>query len=429
MLIVVTAVLLLGLSTLCWSGVGAIRLMRSRGEREPEASLTRADVAVLIAARDEELVIGATLRSVMELVDPRQVFVVSDDSSDDTVRLARSHGARVMELVRNRGKARAIVAGLRHFSLAERFAVVMLLDADTRLSPDYFSSGLPLFESAEVVAVAGSARTLEPGRMNGSLRSIVLAYRERTYVAFQTLHKFGQAAARANAVAIVPGFASMYRSTVLRHIDIAAPGLAIEDYNMTFEVHAKRLGRVAFDPRSAVAYTQDPDTMGDYVSQMSRWGLGFWQTLMRHRWQPRLFWVSLAVFAVEVVLSSIVALGVLVLAVTAAGGWMLDAVGLGSAAGSALAGLPWLLLAAIIVVPDVVMSLYVAVLTRRIRFVVYAPAFPVLRLVDAFVSLRALSRAVRGGSSGRWRSPARRPTSGPVGPSGGLVEHLDQVSA
>ena len=55
----------------------------------------------------------------------------------------------------------------------------------------------------------------------------------------------------------------MYRVDVLDQIDIAAPGLVIEDFNMTFEVHAKKLGRIAFRPDVAVAYTQDPDTWDD----------------------------------------------------------------------------------------------------------------------------------------------------------------------
>ena len=137
---------------------------------------------------------------------------------------------------------------------------------------------------------------------------LLTSYRERTYVAVQTMHKFGQAASRANAVAIVPGFASMYRTEILEHVDIDAPGLAIEDYNMTFEIHSKQLGRVAFDPRSARAYTQDPDSLREYVKQMSRWNLGFWQTLLRHRVRLRVFWVSLLLFAFEVVVSSLLLL-------------------------------------------------------------------------------------------------------------------------
>ncbi|MET0929559.1 MAG: glycosyltransferase family 2 protein, partial [Aeromicrobium sp.] len=310
---VVTFVLVLGLSTMWWAAVGIGRRLVALfpwawADTWDGTHWRPSDVAVLIAARNEELVLAATLRAALKIVGPRQLFVVSDDSSDRTVEIAREHGARVMELTRNRGKAGAIQAGIRHFDLPGRFAIVMLLDADTLPAPDYLSTGLPLFNHRDVVAVAGRALTLDDGRSTTRIGRLLLAHRERTYVAVQTLHKFGQAARLANAVSIVPGFASMYRTNILDQVDITAPGLAIEDYNMTFEIHTKGLGRVAFDPTRAHAYTQDPDTLRDYRKQMSRWSLGFWQTLMRHRIQARAFWVGVLLFAFEVLVSSVLLL-------------------------------------------------------------------------------------------------------------------------
>ena len=37
----------------------------------------------------------------------------------------------------------------------DRFPVVLLLDADTRLSPNYLNTGLPLFNDHDVAAVLG----------------------------------------------------------------------------------------------------------------------------------------------------------------------------------------------------------------------------------------------------------------------------------
>ena len=41
----------------------------------------------------------------------------------------------------------------------------------------------------------------------------------------------------------------MYRTRVLPEIDMNPPGLVIEDFNMTFEVYQKRLGKVGFTLR------------------------------------------------------------------------------------------------------------------------------------------------------------------------------------
>src|SRR4029450_7121923 len=97
----------------------------------------------------------------------------------------------------------------------------------------------------------------------------------------------------------------MYRTRILSSIDIDAPGLAIEDFNMTFEVHARRLGRIAFHPGRAIAYTQDPHTLRDYSKQVERWSLGFWQTLRRHGLHVGRFWCLLAAFVAEVLTSSV----------------------------------------------------------------------------------------------------------------------------
>jgi biofilm PGA synthesis N-glycosyltransferase PgaC len=412
---VVTCVLVLGMTTLWWAAVGVGRRVVQQfpwawADTWDGTHWSPSDVAILIAARNEELVLPATLRAALEIVTPRQLFVVSDDSSDRTAQIARDHGARVLELTRNRGKAGALEAGIRHFGLPSRFGIVMLLDADTLPSPDYLSTGLPLFNHRDVVAVAGRALTLTDELPSNRLGQLLLAYRERTYVAVQTLHKFGQAARMANAVSIVPGFASMYRTSILDRVDIAAPGLAIEDYNMTFEIHSKRLGRVAFDPMRAHAYTQDPDTLHDYRKQMSRWSLGFWQTVMRHRVQPRAFWIGLLIFVFEVITSSLLLLlvvPVLVLLGVASALLALgyDPHGVMSQIDSFV---PPAALALGILVPDAALTVYTAIVTRRMRFLLFAPAFPALRVLDAALCLGALRKAIVGTSNGVWSSPTRR---------------------
>ena len=168
---------------------------------------------------------------------------------------------------------------------------ILLLDADTRLDKDYFPSGLPLFNQPDVVAVTGSARTLDDTATKTVIGRYLLAYRQRVYVILQFLVKYGQATPGLNAIAIVPGFASMYRTAAVKKIKIDAPGFVIEDFNMTFELHAKSLGAIAFDPSRAIAYTQDRDTAGDYFRQTYRWTLGFWQALVRHRFNVSLLYI------------------------------------------------------------------------------------------------------------------------------------------
>lgn len=423
--IVVGALILatIGPSTLVWSLVGLLRWGAARlashgdGERGvPAAPLLPRDVAVVIAAHNEELVIANTIASAATQVPYSNIFVASDGSSDRTVEIARAAGATVADISPNRGKAGAIVAVLAKSDLLTRFSVILLLDADTQLRSDYLATGLPLFDSPEVVAVAGRATTVISPRPSTRAGRLLTDYRERVYVSVQYLHKYGQAAKRANAVAIVPGFASMYRTSILDSIDIDAKGLSIEDYNMTFEVHAKSLGRIAFNPSCAIAETQDPVTLKEYSAQVRRWSLGFWQTVRRHGAHLGLFWAAVGAFTLEVVISSLVLLLVLPLLLATTLAWILtDLIALGdvSAAlsdsiltdispGTVLLGL---------LLPDLANTLIAALLSRR-RPRVTALFFPLLRILDALLCLRSLVRAFIGTSDGRWHSPSRRTFDG-----------------
>lgn len=413
MSLIVVCLVAVGLGTVIWSTVGVIRVVAGRfasSTPPPPHRLRSRDVAVLIAAHDEELVIEHTIRSAAALVATEQVFVVSDGSHDETVAIAEAAGATVLDLHPNRGKAGAIEAAIEALGLAKRFKVVMLLDADTQLADDYFETGLPLFDDADVVAVAGRATTLRERAGASVLARAIVDHRERVYVLVQFLHKFGQAARGVNAVSIVPGFASMYRSRVLADIDIAAKGLAIEDYNMTFEIHAKRLGRIAFHPHAAVAFTQDPVMFRDYIAQVSRWNLGFWQTVRRHGAHIGVFWAALGFSIAELVFSSLllVIIAPVLIALTAFA--VVDAVdGPATTTASIIVGAaPPLVLLLALLIPDLVMTGIAVLLTGNPSMLRSAGWFPLLRVLDAMLCLRALARAARSPTTGAWTSPTRR---------------------
>ena len=423
--------LLLGVNTLFWTAVGIGRYLKehlpspmrrdhlrianpieadSRHRFRPE------DVAVLIPAHNEAAVLENSLRAASTLLPVSNIHVVSDGSTDDTADVGRDFGVHVLELSPNRGKAGALQEGIRHFALAANFAVVMILDADTRPARDYLHTGLPEFDDPDVVAVAGRVKCLLDPPPRTRTGRFLVAYRARLYAVVQLLVKYGQAARWANVVSIVPGFASMYRSDVLARIDIAAPGLVIEDFNMTFEVHAKKLGRIAFRPDAAVAYTQDPDTLHDYVHQIGRWSLGFWQTVRLHGLHAGLFWVVLAVQIAELLSSSVILLFMLPLMVFAVyGNTLADTYGYPRVMGRELVGTlgPQYVLIGFLL-PDLLLTVFAAIALRRPSLLLLAPFFPAMRLVDAYVCLRSIPTAWRTQSSGRWVSPARREGPSPA---------------
>jgi glycosyl transferase family 2 len=106
-----------------------------------------AELTVLVAARDEEERIGATVAALRRAFPEAEVIVADDGSADGTARAAENAGARVLRLAR-RGKGQAL-------ALAEREAppgALLLCDAD--LTGDL----RPLLDHAEAdLAVAAFA--------------------------------------------------------------------------------------------------------------------------------------------------------------------------------------------------------------------------------------------------------------------------------
>ena len=70
------------------------------------------EVMAIIPAYNEERTIGDVLSVLKEVSLVNKIIVVSDGSTDNTVKVARSYGVEVVELQENRGKGGALKAGL-----------------------------------------------------------------------------------------------------------------------------------------------------------------------------------------------------------------------------------------------------------------------------------------------------------------------------
>ncbi|MGA7295355.1 MAG: glycosyltransferase, partial [Terriglobales bacterium] len=120
-------------------------------------------VAVLIPAYNEEMVIERTIQGALDSDYPNlRVIVIDDGSKDRTLEIARRAFAaeeadgRVLILTKpNGGKAEALNFGLEHIGRAELFVGI---DADTIIAPDAIARLVPHFLDPKVAAVAGNAK-------------------------------------------------------------------------------------------------------------------------------------------------------------------------------------------------------------------------------------------------------------------------------
>ncbi len=150
----------LGLLAYAQAGYWAVLVALTRGRAEPAPPSPPPDpaelpfVSLILAAHNEEAVIGAKVANALSLDYPRnrfEVIVCSDGSTDDTVVVAQAAGAhRVLDLPRG-GKVRAQDAGVD----AGRGEVLAFSDANAEWAPDALRALVDALAPTEVGYACG----------------------------------------------------------------------------------------------------------------------------------------------------------------------------------------------------------------------------------------------------------------------------------
>lgn len=245
----------------------ANEVINRRNMREVKKKL-----ALLIAGHNEEMVIEQTLRSAISAgMNPADIYVVDDNSDDATKNIAISVLGRdnVMKVARS-GKGLALTKGAKKFNLTKRYEWIHIADADGGFAPNYFGVFKAKLDP-QYAAATGYIRSL-PG-------SVVGQFRVFEYTLGMEIHRRFQA--MAHTVSVIPGPTSCFRTDVFEDVNFANKSLT-EDFDVTLQIHRRKLGKILFIPE-AVAYTQDPKTLGDYTKQITRWNRGIMQGVKKHR--------------------------------------------------------------------------------------------------------------------------------------------------
>lgn len=243
----------------------------------PSIPKKKGKMALLIAAHNEELVLAGTLHSaIVAGMKPEDIYVVDDNSTDqtNTIALGILPVQNVLRVGRS-GKGLALTKAAKHFQLVDRYHWIHIADADGAFSRDYFR----VFKKSlrrENAAATGYIRSL-PGRHVSQFRVFEYTIGMELHRRFQSLF---------NVIPVVPGPTSCFRSDIFAKVDFANKSLT-EDFDVTLQIHRQKLGKIQFIPQ-AVTYTQDPRTVKDFVGQITRWNRGVMQSIKRHKVGRRL---------------------------------------------------------------------------------------------------------------------------------------------
>ncbi|WP_457092970.1 glycosyltransferase family 2 protein [Microvirga sp. P5_D2] len=253
----------------------------------PESLSSPPFVSILVPAWNESDTIISAINSLIALEYPRyEVIVVDDGSSDDTFAkaspLAGDYGRCLVRVFRkdNGGKWSALNYAFKQSS----GALILCVDADSRLSHDALAIMVPRLQEPGVVGVSGQVAIRN--RANLLTRLQALEYLLSNGGMRMALSHLG-------VVTVVPGPIGLYKRSILEQIE-RLPGnrlgqpvsggkvygpLSDETFAEDFQLSLSALalgGRIVYEPR-ACAYTKCPDRVETLISQRYRWIRGTWQ--------------------------------------------------------------------------------------------------------------------------------------------------------
>jgi cellulose synthase/poly-beta-1,6-N-acetylglucosamine synthase-like glycosyltransferase len=260
-------------------------------------------VSVVVPARNESLTIVDSIRALLALeYEAREIVVVNDGSSDDTLSVLRQTFRLVpaplafdqpLKTAAVRGvyrsidepdlvvidkisagcKADASNAGIN----AASGMLVLIIDADTMLEPDAVGGYVGIANGARIEG----NRVFDAGMPRSWLARFQIVEYMRSFLLFRL------ACASQNAVTIVSGAFGLFRRDAVIEVGGFSHSAIGEDMDLTIRLQRhfraqRRPVRIAFVP-VPVCWTQAPEDLPSLRAQRCRWRRGLLQTLWRYR--------------------------------------------------------------------------------------------------------------------------------------------------
>lgn len=403
----------LGISFTVWTLAGLARYLSEKftGNKKivNKPRFKPSDIVAVVPAHNEELIVRKCVQSLKKVLDKKQIYVVSDGSSDKTYRRARMEECHVSYLTPGRGKAKALKYLFTRHKLFKRYKFIFIVDADTNMDPSCLIHALPIFNDKNVGVVFASSQTKWVQHIIPKLSYYFIAYRDRLNRLLQYCFVYGQTWKYTNVIYVIPGFATIYRADVLKKLEIDTPGLLIEDFNLAFQYHRRKLGKIGYNP-AMIGWDQYPDNLSDYWKQVRRWNIGFFQTVKKNGIWASFFWLTLGIFSAEILLNSIFILFLplfFLYLITSLFPQL-------HVLSQILRSIPLydrLILEDVVLgvfLIDYIITVIIGLVNKKPQFIFYGLFFLPMHYITSLILLSSLIPGFSSSSTGRWTSPKRQ---------------------
>ncbi len=277
-----TLAIILGLLRVFMLGIMAF-IQNKRCKKEKALLTTVTDqppVSIIVPAYNEEINAVNTIHNLLLQNYPcLQIIFVDDGSKDntyETVVNAFKNENRVTILGKNNGgKASALNAGIN----VATTDYVICIDADTQLQQDavaklmkYFSLQQVSGNHGMVAAVAGNVRV-------GNERNLLTKWQSIEYATSQNFDR--KAFDLINGITVVPGAIGAFRKDVIEEVGGFTTDTLAEDCDLTIRI--LKAGYIIRNCSEAVAITEAPETLQQFMKQRFRWSYGIMQSFFKHK--------------------------------------------------------------------------------------------------------------------------------------------------
>jgi len=230
-------------------------------------------VSIIVPCFNEEKVVANCVHGLMKQdYGNYKILLVNDGSTDGTERVCKELVSQYPQKVeyiykKNGGKASALRLGLEQSS----GEIIVTMDADSIFLPDTLKNLVSSFDDPKVDAVGGNVRVANKDCFLGRNQAVEyltgLAIQKRSF-------------AYLNCMQVIAGAIGAFRREVLVKVGGYSSDTIVEDMDLTVSI-LKAGYRVEYNGK-AIAYTEAPANLRDFLKQRYRWTFGGFQVLRKH---------------------------------------------------------------------------------------------------------------------------------------------------
>lgn len=233
-------------------------------------------VSIIVPAYNEEVNAVSSLKNLLGQDYPNfNIIFVDDGSKDETYKRvcdAYSDNSKMKLLTKpNGGKASALNYGIANTDAK----YVVCIDADTKLYHNAVSLMMAHFlndKEKSIGAVAGNVKV-------GNRRNMLTKWQAIEYTTSQNFDRL--AYSNINAITVVPGAIGAFRKEAIERAGGLTTDTLAEDCDLTIRI--LKAGYVIENENKAIAMTEAPEKLKQFVKQRTRWSFGVMQTFWKHR--------------------------------------------------------------------------------------------------------------------------------------------------